>query len=734
MHGRVATTLAALAITFAGAASSAHAAVTANYPTAANARTFAASDGGWTATTATTGVCVLNCPSGAGTWQSTGGSGGSGDGALRSTFNTGLGVLADTTVTWTSPQFTVTGTVDQATLSANVRTQMGSLLTLLGGNATITGTLTDLTSAANTTTLSTVTLANGTTFAPVAFAVPANRLVNGHNYTLSFAIRSTTGSVAAVAQNGTIDLDDVSLTTSDLMPPDTLTAAVSCSGTPVVSGSVDPHNQATSVVVHYGTSTAYGAVSSTTVLTGSGAQSYSVPMAGLTPGQIYHFRVVATNADGSASSADQTCAVPLAPGNGGPRLDGDLRFRVRYVVYDIVPGTTSVDIEILLDDGVTVYSVTPDVDLDGRVTITLPAVNGRFYIRIVRRGGGVTTYSPWLETVYDTVGPVNAGAPVVTGDIGVRVRRVRFVRASDAVTARIQIITLGGTLVDTVDVPAGGEYDITLPDNDGTYVIRVIQIDAAGNETTSPGTSTDLQRVTRGSGTDVDVDDGTPSNGGGSTTTTTTTTVTNTTTTVVINSDPGGWGSLLTSCYGNAKLALTDVRPAGRKVSFAGVAALPTGTAVAIVDTTGKTVATTKVAADGRFAAAIKRPKASVLKKVRYGAVAGTAKAAPVKATRIASVSSLKVSGATATVAGKVNLASLKGKRARLTFSLRGGRGGTACSVLGGGKLKTIGKVKVNAKTGTFSAKVKLPSATGRVAVRVAVGGSLKTATLYAVR
>jgi hypothetical protein len=462
-HGRVAKLLAVLAVTFASAATSAHAAVTTNYPTAANARTFAASDGNWTSGTVVSGICLVVCSNGSGTYQSTGGIGTAPDGYLRSSFSTGLGVLSDTTTTWTSPSFTVSGNIDQATLTANVRTQLGSLLTLLGGSGTLTAKLHDTTSA-STTTLSTVSLANGSSFVPVSFAVPANALTAGHTYTIALAARATTGAIASVLASGTVDLDDVSLNVTDLIPPTNLDANVSTASGVTVCGNVDPHNQLTTVVVQYGVGTSYGATTAPEYVNGNGAQAYCITLPGLTPGQTYHFRVVATNADGNVETTDATFLVPSIGGNGGPTVTGPVNGRHRHITYDLVVNLITVRVQVIADDGVTVISDDVDSTIDGSFDLDLPNVDGRYYIRIIRivQGGG-TTYSPWVITTLDRVGPSNGGTPVVTGDIAVRPRHVRFVRAADAVSARVRVLLLDGTIYDTVDVPAGGDIDICCP-------------------------------------------------------------------------------------------------------------------------------------------------------------------------------------------------------------------------------------------------------------------------------
>lgn len=70
---------------------------------------------------------------------------------------------------------------------------------------------------------------------------------------------------------------------------------------------VNPHGLPTTVVFQYGTTTAYGA--ETPPLSagdGTEARRLTFRLRGLTPGVRYHFRVVATNADGSTAGADRT--------------------------------------------------------------------------------------------------------------------------------------------------------------------------------------------------------------------------------------------------------------------------------------------------------------------------------------------------------------------------------------------------------------------------------------------
>ncbi len=74
-----------------------------------------------------------------------------------------------------------------------------------------------------------------------------------------------------------------------------------------LNGSVAPNGQATTVVFEYGTSTGYGAkTAAKNAGSGTGTSNTSAAVTGLSGGTTYHFRIVATNAAGTNTGADQT--------------------------------------------------------------------------------------------------------------------------------------------------------------------------------------------------------------------------------------------------------------------------------------------------------------------------------------------------------------------------------------------------------------------------------------------
>jgi hypothetical protein len=90
-------------------------------------------------------------------------------------------------------------------------------------------------------------------------------------------------------------------------PTVTTTAASSVNDTTAtVHGSVNPNGQATTVYFEYGTSTSYGTKTpAASGGSGTSTRNVSAALRGLTAGASYHFRLVATNAAGTTSGADQ---------------------------------------------------------------------------------------------------------------------------------------------------------------------------------------------------------------------------------------------------------------------------------------------------------------------------------------------------------------------------------------------------------------------------------------------
>ena len=100
------------------------------------------------------------------------------------------------------------------------------------------------------------------------------------------------------------------------LPNATTSSSVSDLGTEsaTVGGSVNPNFSQTSYHVDYGTSTAYGSfTAAANAGEGGASQAVSAALTKLKPSTLYHFRVVAVNAAGTAVGGDQTFTTSHAP-------------------------------------------------------------------------------------------------------------------------------------------------------------------------------------------------------------------------------------------------------------------------------------------------------------------------------------------------------------------------------------------------------------------------------------
>ena len=96
------------------------------------------------------------------------------------------------------------------------------------------------------------------------------------------------------------------------------------SSTAEVTGELGANAQATSYLVEYGSTASYGArTAPASAGSGEGRVPISVALTGLTPGQTYHYRVVATNSAGTSAGSDAmftTASATVAPEQTSPSL------------------------------------------------------------------------------------------------------------------------------------------------------------------------------------------------------------------------------------------------------------------------------------------------------------------------------------------------------------------------------------------------------------------------------
>ena len=139
-----------------------------------------------------------------------------------------------------------------------------------------------------------------------------------------------------------------------------------------VLGTVNPNGSLTRYYFQYGASTAYGSVTPTKSA-GSGASpvSEAESLNGLTPGTVYHYRLVAVSAGGTVDGADQTFT---AGGTSSVHVLGREGF--------VSPGGV-IGIQIGCFNGVTTcagnFTVTNGSTVVGQHSYTIPPETGGFH-------------------------------------------------------------------------------------------------------------------------------------------------------------------------------------------------------------------------------------------------------------------------------------------------------------------------------------------------------------------
>ena len=89
-----------------------------------------------------------------------------------------------------------------------------------------------------------------------------------------------------------------------------------------INATINPHGSPTTFYVEYGTTTAYGsrypASTGSSAGTGTIDRAVSLTVSGLQPSTAYHYRVVATNANGTVQGTDQTLTTKASSDSNGP--------------------------------------------------------------------------------------------------------------------------------------------------------------------------------------------------------------------------------------------------------------------------------------------------------------------------------------------------------------------------------------------------------------------------------
>jgi len=174
---------------------------------------------------------------------------------------------------------------------------------------------------------------------------------------------------------------------------------------------VNPHGAATTYAFQYGTTTAYGAQTpARSAGSGTSATRVTVRIGGLTPGVRYHYRVIASNADGTTTGADRSfrtrlpaatppvvlASAPFAPDASGVTFTATLNPGAATTTYRFQYGTsTAYGLETFgksIPAGVTPQPVS--------FRINSLASHTTYHFRVVASNRAGTTFGP--DTIAQT--------------------------------------------------------------------------------------------------------------------------------------------------------------------------------------------------------------------------------------------------------------------------------------------------------------------------------------------
>ncbi|NCB42695.1 MAG: hypothetical protein EOM59_08750 [Clostridia bacterium] len=168
------------------------------------------------------------------------------------------------------------------------------------------------------------------------------------NMTYHYRVEATNGA-------GTVYGADMTFLTSPSAPVVSSSAASGISPSQAtLNGIVNANNSSTTFIFEYGTTTEYGNSVAALQSPVSGASNTAVSheLAGLSPGTTYHYRIMATNSEGSVYSMDSSFTTPL---------------RTATLAGDITDNSVDSDIDITFsEDAIFTASIT-EISFNGNV-------------------------------------------------------------------------------------------------------------------------------------------------------------------------------------------------------------------------------------------------------------------------------------------------------------------------------------------------------------------------------
>ncbi|MDQ2621537.1 MAG: hypothetical protein M3Y45_00690 [Actinomycetota bacterium] len=181
--------------------------------------TFGTSAGGWTHADTYEGVCIqgVTCPSISGSHVNSGGTGGAGDGFIRTDSGSTslLALLSNSIGTWTSPDFTYSGAAgkapDELAFTMSKRSDFGALLAL-GADVSLSVMALNKSGGSDLTLIESGSPGADEAWTSVGGNISPTAMTVGSKYAIQITV--SVGGLAAVLPAGGIDLDDVALVAS----------------------------------------------------------------------------------------------------------------------------------------------------------------------------------------------------------------------------------------------------------------------------------------------------------------------------------------------------------------------------------------------------------------------------------------------------------------------------------------------------------------------------------------
>jgi serine protease len=231
--------------------------------------------------------------------------------------------------------------------------------------------------------------ASGQTLTYSATGLPAGLSINSSSGVIS-GIPTTTGTssvtVTVADTTGTSGSASFTWTVSAGPAVTTTGASVDGAGTVMLTGTVNPEALTTTYHFEYGATPAYGrATPETTAGSDTFPHVVSAAIAGLTAGT-YHFRLVATNANGTAGTTDGTFAIPPPPPVATPAAPPPVVVAIAGSTVRVKHGRTK--LTLICSGGA------PGSSCRGTISLT-----ERVRVRVQRRVGGQLRTVSVMKTV-----------------------------------------------------------------------------------------------------------------------------------------------------------------------------------------------------------------------------------------------------------------------------------------------------------------------------------------------